>query len=377
MATIVDLTAHESFTGRTGRRWTVGPEIGRGGTAVVFEVTSDDGVAGAAKVLSEHRLSINDELVERFRREAEHLRGIDHPHVIRSLDSADVDGATVLVLERAQASLNDVVRGSTTPVAMPQALAWLLQAAAGLDVIAQNGLVHRDISLKNLLLREDGSLVVADFGTVSGPGDVTITKDEGLGSLLFISPQQFDDAHTAAPSDDVYSLGQVGYYVLTGSAAFGAPPPISSVRRDTPPPLAGLVESMRAHEAARRPSAGGALADLVRFVPYVGLPNGPRLLGPDSPLADQLLSMEGRGAGGIDPHWAAAHEALERARLALDVCRGDASRALVDVWCDHCGARGVYLARERLLPCGACGRDAIEALGVPAGGGFMPPPERT
>lgn len=353
---------------------------------MVFEATSSNGVAGAAKVLANHRLDVDGELVERFRREAEHLRGIDHPHVIRVLDDAVADGATVLVLERAKVSLDDIVRHRTTPVSVQHALAWLLQSAAGLDAVGRHGLVHRDISLKNLLLREDDSLVVADFGTVSRRDDVTITKG-GLGSLLFISPQQFADAHTATPADDVYSLGQVAYYVLTGTAPHGAPPPIPNVRSETPQPLANLVASMRAHDANRRPPAGAVLSDLVRFVPYIGLPHGLPIFGTHSAVEDQLarvakdreaslagFSMEGPGAGGIDPTWAAAHEDLERARLALNICRGDVSQAVVDVYCERCGARGAYLARERLPPCGGCGRDGLEAIGVSAGDGFAPRP---
>ena len=92
---IVDLAGRASFTGLSGQRWTVGPEIGRGGTAVVVEVTRTDGVTGAAKVLSDHRLPINDELADRFRREAHHVRALDHPNVVRVLDDAVIDGATV------------------------------------------------------------------------------------------------------------------------------------------------------------------------------------------------------------------------------------------------------------------------------------------
>lgn len=379
----IDLTAHPFFTGLSGREWSVGPQFGCGGTAVVFEVTSEDGLAGAAKVLSAHRIPVSDEMVERFRREGDHLRDLEHPHVIRVLDSAVVADAPVLILEPAATSLNEVVRQRDAPVPVPDALSWLLQAAAGLHAVGEAGLVHRDLSLKNLLLRADGSLAVADFGTVLSQEDVTITKGEGLGSLVFISAQQFEDAHKATPADDVYSLGQVGYYVLTGRSPFGGPPSVTGERHEVPQPLASLMDGMRMYERSRRPCIDSVLVDLVRFSPYIGLGESPPVLG--GVIETQLariaedrgarlgqLPMEGRGSAGVDPVWAAAHEAYERARVALEVSRGDLSNALVDVYCDHCGNQGAYLARERLPCCGACGRDALTALGQPAGDGFPP-----
>ena len=388
MTATEDLKNAGAFTGNSGKRWAVGPEIGRGGTAVVFEVSCGDCV-GAAKLLSEHRFAVTDDLVERFRREIEHLRSLDHPNVASVLDDAIIDGAPVLVLERATDSLNDLVRGAAAPAAMPDGLAWLIQSAAGLDAVGQRGLVHRDVSLKNLLLRPDGSLMVADFGTILDPEDITITKGEGLGSLLFISPDQFADPHNATAADDVYSLGQVAYYVLTGRAPHGNPPPVCSVRWEIPQPFGRLVDTMRAHDRNRRPTIGSVLVDLMRLVPFVSVPNGVPILGNDSAISRQLarvvqerqaslsgFSIEGRGSGGVDPTWASVNESVEEARLALAICRGDVERGLVDVYCERCGSSHLYLARESLPHCRACGQNQLDAIGIRAGSGFVRAPER-
>lgn len=378
----LDLVALQTFQGASGRNWTVGNELGEGGTAAVYEVVDDQGVDGAAKVLRHGRFPIDDAMRARFRREIEHLSSMTHPNIVRVLDHAEVEGESILVMERCATSVNRVFREAQTPVALERALAWLIQAATGLDHLGQAGFVHRDVSLKNLLIRPDGSLTVADFGTVRHLDDATLTHGDPMGAHLFVSPQQYAHAHAATAADDVYSLGQVAYFVLTGAPPHAAPPSVVTIRPEVPGPLSRLVDAMRSHAAAPRPSVGSVLADLVRLVPLIGLECVGRLLAEGSAAEQQLqrvveecqvtlggFDIEGRGQY-VDPTWAAAHEALARARLAHAITLGNLEQGMVDAYCDHCGFHGLYLARERLPACNACGRTQLEGLGRRAGQGW-------
>jgi hypothetical protein len=207
-----------AVTGRSGREWRIGAELGRGGTAIVYEALSDDLVDAAAKVLSAHRFPVDAGMRRRFQREGALLSCIDSHHVVRVLDEAVFHGEPILFLERLDTSLYAALsEASPGPPSLSSAVTWLWQALLGVAAMHLADMVHRDLSPKNLLLRADGALVVGDFGTVRHLDDEAIS-DTGaaLGSLIYISRQQFGNSHTATARDDVYSLGQIAYELLSG-----------------------------------------------------------------------------------------------------------------------------------------------------------------
>jgi hypothetical protein len=270
MADVSDIASGTTISGESGAEWTVAALIGRGGTAVVYAVDGPRGEKGAAKLLSGHRFPVTEAMRERFERERRHLSTIEHPHVLRVLDSGLHDSEPVLVCERMEGSLYERIEAA---LPVDQCVAWLAQAIAGLMELHARGMVHRDLSPKNLLLRPDERLVVADFGTVRHLDDPTVTASENLGSLLYISPQQFDNAHSASPSDDLYSIGQIAWHLLIGRPPQGNTPPVQALRHDVPVALSQLVEGLRAYDEAERPKANDALSALIELTgvpPRVG-----------------------------------------------------------------------------------------------------------
>ena len=257
-----------TLTGQSGDRYVVVSRIGRGGTACVYDVMAADGSNWAAKVLSDHRFPVDDAMRARFAREIEQLARVDHPHVLRFRDRAAFAGEPVLIFELAARSLHDHLAGWHSAVPLPAALRWLEQAFDGVAELHRLGLVHRDLSPKNLMLRADGSLAVGDLGTVRHLDDATITQDHlALGSLIYISAQQFDDAHDANPRDDVFSLGQTAWQLLAGRRPVGNVPAIDTVRPHLPAGLAELVERARDDNPSRRPAnAGVALSTLRKII---------------------------------------------------------------------------------------------------------------
>ncbi len=237
-----------------GRRdtWTLGEQLGRGGTAVVYEATSAGGKPGVVKVLSNHRFSDTPEIRRRFEREATHLSQIDHPNVVKVLDIGEVGASKALVLERAELSLYDRLRVPEDPLPLARIIDYLTQALAGMQALHECGLVHRDISPRNLLVFGADRLAVADLGAVRHYDDTTITG-VGLGSLLYISNEQFRDPRHATAQDDIFSLGQIAYEVLAGLPPHGNPEPLALACPDVPRRIVDAIEGMRSYKREQRP----------------------------------------------------------------------------------------------------------------------------
>lgn len=217
------LASPVSFSGDI-RRYALPPAPSRaGGQAEVFRaVRKSDGAVVALKRLR-NKTATNK---KRMRREIDVQSHIDNPHVMPILD-ADPD-STWLVMPWADGSLAEV----HTPVSVPELADALHQAAVGLDSAHASGHVHRDVTPGNILyfLEQSGvrRWVVADWGLVRRPRGKTtnlLTKGVTIGTQGYIAPEVFaSDAHEVTAAADVYSLGCVAAWALTGTPpAPGAP----------------------------------------------------------------------------------------------------------------------------------------------------------
>lgn len=166
------------------------------------------------------------DIMELAEREIAFSRHAEHDHVIAMLDSfaasapdTAFDGAIVLVMERAERSLQDLLT-DTTPVPDPARL--VAGICAGLAYLHQAGWVHGDLKPSNVLLRRDGTACLADFGLVTR---VEGTHGYGvpLGSTDYTPPERADDrlgerGLRIRPSADVWALGVTAHQILTGGA---------------------------------------------------------------------------------------------------------------------------------------------------------------
>lgn len=240
-----------------------GPKLGAGGTAVVHRVKDTCGTVFAAKCLSPGRFEMED-LVRRFAREASHLEEASHPNIVEYVDQAYDGEDRVLVMELATETL--AARLSAAKPELAMALTWLEEALTGLAHLHRLGLVHRDVTPSNMMFDREGRLKLSDFGTVKGDSDPELTMDITgirLGSLLYISDQQRREPHSAQPADDVFSAGQVGYYMLTGLPPHGNPPPLSAFEA-IPPSVGKVVEQMRAFKRSERFHDGSQALEALR-----------------------------------------------------------------------------------------------------------------
>ncbi len=240
-----------SFLGESGASYVTGRMIGTGGTAHVYQARNQRGMTFAAKCLASDRFDLAD-LQGRFEREIEHLRQVQHDNVIGYVDQAYWGEHLILVMALAGETMaNRLVKQEPD---LGTALRWLTEILAGVSHLHSHHLVHRDLTPKNIMFGDDGAIKISDFGTVRSEEDLDLTSEAAnarLGSLIYISDQQRQNPHDVQPSDDVFSIGQIAYRLLSGCSPQGNPPPLASFL-EIPDQIARVVERMRSYQRRDR-----------------------------------------------------------------------------------------------------------------------------
>lgn len=235
-ATIGEVTTpHALRSGQRVSRYVLGPEIGRGGAGIVYRAWDPL----LAREVAIKRLASHDPAaVTRFVREAQSTARLDHPGIVRVLDSGD-DGGPFIVMELVEGGdLRERLRqGAVEPAT---AVSWTRAVAGALGAAHAAGLVHREVKPANVLLEDGLTPRLVDFGLVL-PADRSRMTGSGqiLGSPLYMAPEQAR-GEPATERTDVYGLGMVMYEMLAGAPAFEPDYPamvLHRVQHDGPPQL--------------------------------------------------------------------------------------------------------------------------------------------
>lgn len=228
-------------------------------------------------------------LVERFRREAEALARLDHPGIVGIKDSGEDEGRLFLVMEYLEGeTLAELVqREGPLPPAM--AVRIVHTALEALEHIYQGGLVHRNLEPGHLMIDQTGKVRIVDLGLarfLDEPGaNLTLfgASSQLLGTVEYQSPEQLINSHDVDIRTDIYALGAILYFLLTGKAPFGQhallrlaagvityPQPLAQLRPDLPTELIEVVERMMALDRQQRPGtpaeASAALEEWLHVV---------------------------------------------------------------------------------------------------------------
>ena len=199
--------------------------IGHGGMSTVWLADDHSHEREVAIKVLRPEFSSNTEFLERFRNEAMSAQGINSDNVVATYDYREVEtdgGFTVcfIIMEYIRGeSLADLIarEGQLTE---DVALDVLEQAAHGLAVIHRMGLVHRDIKPGNLMITQNGQIKITDFGIAKAAAAVPLTRTGMVvGTAQYVSPEQAQGMKVTSASD-VYSLGVVGYEMLSGKRPF-------------------------------------------------------------------------------------------------------------------------------------------------------------
>ena len=264
-------------------RYRIERRIGSGGMADVY--LADDTHLGrqvALKVL--HRRFAQDaEFVERFRREASSAAGLQHPHVVGVYDRGEHEGTYYIAMEYLRGRTLKEVVAQDAPVDQLRAIDIGIQILQAAGFAHRNGVVHRDFKPHNVMIDEQGTVKVTDFGIArAGASEMTETGSI-MGTAQYLSPEQAQGQDVTARSD-IYSIGVMLYELLTGRLPFEgesavaialkhmseAPPAMARDGLAIEPNLEGVVLGALAKEpAARWQSAEDFAAALEACRPYV------------------------------------------------------------------------------------------------------------
>ena len=214
---------------------------------------------------------------ERFRREARLAASVDHPNVIRILEVGEENGRQFMAMDYLPNSLASVIQ-SGGALEIGRAAGFAMQIAEGLGAAHSLGIVHRDVKPQNVLLGEDGTAKVTDFGIARADILTTMTATGAMmGTPHYMSPEQARGEHAEIRSE-IYSLGCLLYQMLTGELPFKGetplavvrqqieeqPTPVRQLRPDVPLELAVVVERAMDKDADKRFHSGSEMASALR-----------------------------------------------------------------------------------------------------------------
>ena len=250
--------------------------LGRGGMASVYKAERRGELSALKRPLA-HLLD-DPQFRERFLREAEIGRALNHPNVIRILERGDVGAVPYFTMEllpgqTLQAHIAD--RGAVAPRA---AVAIVVQVAEALDFAHSKGVVHRDLKPSNVMVLPDGTAKVMDFGIARARRFEGMTAtDAFLGTPDYVAPEMIDGRGTDARSD-LYALGLILFELLTGRRTFTGessfailkkhsseePPAPSRLQTAVPPELDSIVLRLLRKNPEDRPASAEALVVALR-----------------------------------------------------------------------------------------------------------------
>jgi serine/threonine protein kinase len=284
-------------------RYRLEARIGSGGMSTVYRAFDEILERQVAVKLMNREIASDSDQLERFRREARAVAQLSHPHVVGVIDAGEDDGRPYIVLEYVEGETlkERIRRQGRLPVT--EAVAYAIEIARALGAAHSRHIVHRDVKPQNVLLDQEGSAKVTDFGIARTLEEDGLTADgRVLGTTDYVSPEQALGQHVTGQSD-LYSLGVVLYEMVTGEVPFRGEnqvavamkhvreeiPDVQTKRPEVSAALASIIETATAKrqderyaddaeliadledvlamETARSGSASGEVTSVLRTLP--------------------------------------------------------------------------------------------------------------
>ncbi len=292
-------------------------QIGAGGMGRVYRAehrTMNRQVA--LKILSSD-IAANPRLLEQFFLEIRAVAKLMHPNIVTAFDAGSIDNTHFLVMELVEGEVfSDRVR-RVGPMSGSEVCHVLEQSGAALSYAHRMGIVHRDIKPSNIMLTNDGTVKILDFGLamLGKREDARSNRKYFMGTPEYMSPEQIDNADMVDGRSDLYSLGATMAYLLTGHAMFtGERMQVAMAHlRQIPEPLYTLcpnidlrLDALYQKLIAKSPDDRFQSADAM-------LENLPRLAVTTSAKSSQLFGSSGRRLAREQPTSAAtSHSTLAK-----------------------------------------------------------------
>lgn len=262
--------------------------IGRGGMGLIYHARQTALDRDVALKIIDRRFPRDSEFFDRFEREAKVLAKISHPNVVTIYDYGHTDSGLAYFEMEYVHGLNLREAMDSMSVDADEAIGIVKQVCNALQYAHSKGIVHRDIKPENILLGDDGSLKIADFGIArivesEGLNRLTATR-QVLGTPHYLAPEQIESPDEADHRVDIYALGVVLYELLTKKLPVGIFEAPSTLAKGINPKLDSIVMK----SLNRRPTARFQSADEFRqAIESVSAISGS--LSPESATIDPLL----------------------------------------------------------------------------------------
>jgi eukaryotic-like serine/threonine-protein kinase len=248
--------------------------VGEGAMGVVYKAV--DTVLNrtvAVKVMSE-AIARQEELRQRFLREAQAAASLQHPNVVSVYDLGEVDGHLFIAMEFVQGVDLEQIIAVGEPLNLQAKLDIAIDVLTGLSFAHKRGIVHRDIKPANIRVGEDGRAKIMDFGVAHLASSSLTSTGTSLGTPGYMAPEQITGG-TSSAATDIFAVGGVLYELLTGVKAFEGttlqnlffriiterPRPIRELNPGLPAALERIIDKAMAKEPSNRYASAIAMAD--------------------------------------------------------------------------------------------------------------------
>ena len=247
-------------------RYRLDAEVGSGGMSTVYRAFDTVLERPVAIKLMHADIAGRQDQIERFRREARAVAQLSHPHIVTVIDAGEDEGTPYIVFEYVEGeTLKERIRGAGR-LPITEAVAYAIEIARALGAAHERAIVHRDVKPQNVLIDDEGSAKVTDFGIARTLTEEGLTADgRVLGTTDYVSPEQALGRPVTGQSD-IYSLGIVLYEMLTGHVPFAGDnqvavamrhvreeiPDVQTRRPDVSAALAAVIDRATAKELDRR-----------------------------------------------------------------------------------------------------------------------------
>src|ERR1700738_2311285 len=240
-------------------RYRLEARIAAGGMSTVYRAPDETLERQVAVKLMNREVASDSDQLERFRREARAVAQLSHPHVVGVIDAGEDDGSPYIVLEYVEGETlkERIRRQGRLPIA--EAVAYAIEIARALGAAHARHIVHRDVKPQNVLIDDEGSAKVTDFGIARTLDEEGLTVDgRVLGTTDYVSPEQALGQPVTGQSD-LYSLGIALYEMLAGEVPFKGENQVAVAMKHVREALPDVQ--------AKRPEISAALAGVVDNAP--------------------------------------------------------------------------------------------------------------